>query len=288
MAAKTTQKERIMGIVIVLLCIVTALLDFIDITYATDKTCNRLLQSLMPPLVGSIAVILLVIRSGSKIFGKPQCLWAMIPCLIIAIDNFPFASYFGEQLKPLVNTEPIHFVLFALNCIFVGLFEEIIFRGIFFALLAGTFTNDRKGFLKTYVISSLIFGGVHLFNVFFGAGIGPTLLQAGYTVLTGGLFAFAFIKTKNILFAAFTHAVYNFAGLLFTAEQGLGAGSAIFYLPNVIVMAAVSILVGTFVLYKVWTYPEEERVELYGRLGFGVKGKPKGVKMGENEANQAP
>ena len=31
-------------------------------------------------------------------------------------------------------------------------------------------------------------------------------------------------------------------------------------------MAVVSIVVGIFVLYKVWTYSEEERKELYIRL----------------------
>ena len=283
MASKTTPKERILGILIIFLCIATALFDFIDITYSTDEVCNRLLNSLMPPFIGSIAVIMLVIRSGAKIFGKPQFLWVMIPCLIIAIDNFPFASYFSGKMQPLVHTKPIHYVLFALNCIFVGLFEEVIFRGIAFSLLAGCFTKDRNGFLKTYVLSSLIFGAVHLLNVFFGAGIGPTLLQTGYTVLTGGLFAFAFIKTKNILFSALTHAVYNFAGLLFTAEQGLGVGSAIFYLPNVLVMATVSLLVGSFILYKVWTYPEDERRELYENLGFGVDNSSKNENNPEKE-----
>ena len=271
MAIKHDWKDKIVTISILLLCVATGLLDFIEITYAKDAATNRLLQSLMPPLVGSIAVILLIIRGGAKIFGKPQNLWAMIPCLLIAVDNFPFASYIGNQMQPLVYTQPIHFLLFLLNCIFVGVFEEIIFRGIFFALIAGCFSSDRKGFLKTYVISSVLFGAVHLLNVFFGGSIGATLLQAGYTVLTGGLFAFAFIKTKNILFAALTHGVYNFCGVLFTAEQGLGNGSVVFYLPNVIVMAVVSILIGAFVIYKVWTYPETERVELYSRLGFGVK-----------------
>ena len=50
----------------------------------------------------------------------------------------------------------------------------------------------------------------------------------------------------------------------------LGSG-VIFDTPTVILMAVVGISVGIFVLYSVWRYPEEERIELYKRLGFGIK-----------------
>jgi membrane protease YdiL (CAAX protease family) len=143
----------------------------------------------------------------------------------------------------------------------IGFFEEIIFRGIIFNLLATTFSKDRKGFLKTYIVSSILFGVAHLFNGF-SVGI---ILQVGYTILTGGLFAFCLIKTKNILCCALVHGVYNFCGLLFDV-QGLGNG-VIFDIGTVWTMLIVSILVGIFVLYKVWTYSEEERLELYARLG---------------------
>ena len=54
------------------------------------------------------------------------------------------------------------------------------------------------------------------------------------------------------------------------SESGLGTG-AILDTPTVIMMTAVCVTVGAFILYKVWTYPERERIELYSRLGFGVK-----------------
>lgn len=270
MRKKVDWKERISFIFLLLLCAATAILEVIDIEYCTDEIYNRLIGNTVPLIVGTVAVTLLILRGGGKIFGKPSKLWAMIPCLIIAVDNFPFLSYFAGKME-LIHTQPLHFILFGLNCLFVGLFEELIFRGIFFAALAGLFSKDRKGFLKTYILSSVIFGGMHIFNLFAGADPLATLLQVGYSVLTGGLFAFALIKTKNILFPAITHAVYNFGGLLFTAEQGLGAGSVVFYLPTVIMMAIVSVIVGGFVLYKVLTYTEEERIQLYKRLGFGVQ-----------------
>jgi membrane protease YdiL (CAAX protease family) len=144
-----------------------------------------------------------------------------------------------------------------------AIFEEIIFRGIVFSVLADRFSKNKKGFLKTYVISSVIFGLAHLFNGFsFG-----TVLQVGYTVLTGGLFAFCLIMTKNILCCALVHGIYNFCGLLFDHVQGLGNG-VVFDLGTVITMAVISVVVGIFVLYKVYHYPDEERKDLYARLGI--------------------
>jgi membrane protease YdiL (CAAX protease family) len=165
-----------------------------------------------------------------------------------------------------VRTEWIDVFLFALYCIAIGLFEEIVFRGILFSVLAGYFSSDKKGLWKTFVISSVIFGGAHLFNLFYGAGLGGTLLQALYTTLTGSLFAFAFIKTKNILVPAIIHGVYNFCGLLLS-EQGLGAG-AVLDLGTGITMAIVGVVIGVFVLYSMYKHPEQERVELYRRLNI--------------------
>lgn len=73
-----------------------------------------------------------------------------------------------------------------------------------------------------------------------------------------------------MLFCAITHAIYNFCGLLFTSTVGLGSGSVIDP-PTGIMMAVIAVIVGVFVLYQVFTYSEVERVDLYQRLGFGVK-----------------
>ncbi len=256
--------------VILVCCALTAVFDFVKIPFTGAGIYDRLLGKILSQGFGSVAVILLLLRGGSKLFGKPTKLWALIPCLIIAIDNFPFAAYFADKME-LTHTNVSHFLLFGSYCLLVGLFEEIIFRGIVFAVLANRFKKTKKGFLLTYLLSSALFGATHLLNLFAGAGVGPTLLQVGYSTLTGGLFAFALIKTKNVLIPAFIHALYNFCGLLFTSTVGLGTGSVLDF-PTAMTMLAVCVPVGLFVVYKVWKYPETERIELYSRLGFGVNG----------------
>ena len=259
-AMRKSLKANIILVIILVLCAFTAVLEFIDIQYSENVLYNRFIAKMVQQTCGSAAGILILQRLNIKLFRKPQNWLYLIPCFIIAIDNFQFSAYFNGQME-LIHTKPIAFILFFGYCISIGLFEEVVFRGIIFSIIAGYCTKDKKGFLKTYIISSVVFGLAHLFNGFsFG-----TILQVGYTILTGGLFAFCLIKTKNILCCALVHGVYNFCGLLFDARQGLGAG-VVFDVGTVITMAVVSVVIGVFVLYKVWNYSEEERKELYACL----------------------
>lgn len=261
-AAKQKTKNIIQIICIAVLCVASIVLEFIKFSYLEDGLRNSLLSKLIQQLCGAGAAILIMLRLNMKLFSRPQKCLFLIPCFIIAVDNFQFYAFFQGKME-LINTHPLDFLLFIGYCLSVGLFEECIFRGVVFSLLADWLPKNKKGFLWTYVLSSVIFGLAHLLNGFSLA----TLLQVGYTILTGGLFAFCLIKTKNIICCAAVHAVYNFCGLLFGTESNLGLGAGVVLdLGTAITMLIVSVLVGAFVLYKVFTYTEEERLELYQRL----------------------
>lgn len=267
--AQKTLRNIIEVAVILLFCGLTLLFDYVKIDYVNHELRNKYISKIIQQGCGAIAGILLMIRLNIRLFGKPQHFLFMIPCLIIAIDNFQFSSYFNGRFE-LVHGEPLDIILFALYCLSVGLFEECIFRGIIFSVLAGVFSRDRKGFLLTYVASSVVFGLAHIFN--------GNILQVGYTILTGGLFAFALMKTKNIFCAAFVHALYNFGGLFFeTADRfGLGNGGGSYGMIDTgtaITMLIVCLTVGAFVLYWVWKYSEEEQRDLYKKLGVPMKKK---------------
>ena len=251
--------------VILLLCGLTLALDYLKINYVEHELRNKYLSKIIQQGCGGIAAILLMRRLNIRLFGKPQHMLYMIPCLLIAIDNFQFSSYFQGNMQ-LVHNELMDFLLFALYCLSVGLFEECIFRGVIFAVVAGLFSKDKKGLWLTYITSSVVFGIAHIFN--------GSILQVGYTILTGGLFAFALMKTKNIFCCAFVHALYNFGGLLFeTAERfGLGNG-VVFDMGTVITMLVVCLTLGAFVLYSVFKYSAEEQKELYAKLGVSMKQK---------------
>ena len=257
-------KNVLMIASIAALCIATILLDVLSIQYVADEFMNRMIGKTLQQSCGIGAAVLLMRKTDIKLFSKPQNLLYLIPCLIIAVDNFPFWSYFSGNMH-LVRSETLDFILFGTYCLSVGLFEECIFRGIVFAVLASRLAKDRKGFIQTYIISSFIFGVAHLMNGFSPA----TLLQVCYTTLTGGLFAFALIKTKNIFCCGAIHAIYNFCGLLLS-EQGMGSG-IVFDVGTTVMMAIISIVVGGFVLKQVFNTPENEIKDLYARIGVRIK-----------------
>lgn len=266
-------------VVIAVFCAVSVVLDFVEISYLKDELRNAMLSKIVQQACGSVAGILLLRRLGLRLFGKPFTPWHwffVIPCLIVAIDNFQFSAFFHrENLGGAMYFERNgvwDFVLFAGYCLFVGLFEECIFRGVLFSVLASLFPNNKKGFLLTFVCSSVLFGLAHVLN-----GIS---LQVLYTVLTGGLFAFCLIKTHNIFVCAIVHAVYNFCGMLLekfnpqTGVIGLGSGVA-FDLGTVVSMLVVGLTIGIFVVVMVLIYPEKERVALYQKLSVKEKTKSK-------------
>ncbi len=245
--------------VILVLCAVTLALDYVEISLLDDKFRDTMLRKCLQQTCGAVAAILLMRYLQICLFGRIRNALYLLPCLLVAVNNMQWSALFSGEMQ-MVRNSFWDILLFGLSSFAVGLFEELIFRGVLFSVLAGLFSNDKKGFLLTYVVSSVVFGLSHLFNGFSLA----TVLQVGYTTLTGGLFAFCLLKTKNIFCPALVHGVYNFCGTFFAVE-GLGAG-VVFDLGTVLSMAIIGVFVGIFVLYKVWTYPANEREELYRLL----------------------
>lgn len=252
---------------ILILCVATLLLDFFKISYSKNELHNKYIAKIVQQGIGVFAALLLLKRLNVKIFGMPQQGLYLILGLIVAIDNFQWSSFLNGNME-LINNKPLDFLLFGGYCLSVGLFEECIFRGVIFSLLAGQFSKDKSGLWKTYIVSSLIFAAAHLMN---GLSFG-TILQVGYTFLTGGLFGFILMKTKNVFCCGFIHALYNFGGLLFETSENMGLGTGvIFDLGTVLTMFVISVIAGIFVLYSVKKYTEEEQLELYEKLGISIK-----------------
>ena len=250
---------------VVVLYVLTIIFEFCPIVYSSDPVVNRFLCSLIPPALGTIAVYLTIVLSGVKLFSAPKNLLYFLPCLLVALNNFPLFSYLNGNME-IVHNRLLDVLLFIGYCLAVGFFEEGIFRGLLFPAFAACFRCDKKGLWLSYLITSISFGIIHLLNLFSGAGVGQTLLQVGYSILTGGLFTFVLLKTKNLFLCAITHSLYNFCGLIF-AENGLGNG-VVFDAPTTICMAVVAVIVGGFVLISIAKYSQEEQIELYQKCGI--------------------
>lgn len=265
---KSQPNEYVFWGIIAVLCLITLVFSLVPIQCFEESWRNKWLMGILQQVFGVAAVILLAKKFEIRLFGRPERLLYVLPCILIAVNNFPFYAYFSGKMQ-LSTSNPLDFLLFTLHCISVGLFEECVFRGMLFYIIASYFPKNKKGVIQTVVVSSLLFGAAHLINLFAGANVGATLLQVGYTVLTGGLFAFTFIQTKNVLIPAFVHATYNFCGLLFEIPQrgGLGTG-VVFDMGTIILMAFVCVIIGAIIVYNLIKYPENERKTLYKRLSI--------------------
>lgn len=197
--------------------------------------------------LGGIACLLFVFTySSSKILSFKISLKAMtvfLPCMLIAINNFPFITFFSGEAY--IDAKPLKIALYALACIGVGFFEEIAFRGCIFTAILQRCKRKASSVFWAIVLSSLIFGIVHLVNLFAGASFASVILQVGYSFLIGGMCSVILIKTANIWYCVILHAVYNFAG----GVVPTCGGGVIWNAPTIILTAAVSVAVAAYVIY---------------------------------------
>lgn len=112
---------------------------------------------------------------------------------------------------------------------FVGLLEEIIFRGLLFKGMC-------KGNVKTAVIvSSLTFGVGHAVNLLLGAPLLSTLLQLVYAAAVGFCYTAIFLACGSLLPCILSHALVNSLSV-FTVQPDVGTEVAIALVVTVIAL----------------------------------------------------
>lgn len=95
-------------------------------------------------------------------------------------------------------------ILFLLANVTIGLFEEIIFRGLIF----NSFLKNNS-LIKASIISSCIFGVIHLLNLIHTNDYIGTFAQVIYATFLGVLFSAIYYKTKNLWSVVFLHSILN-------------------------------------------------------------------------------
>ena len=119
-------------------------------------------------------------------------------------------------------------------CFVAGVFEELVFRGYLFGQL---FRNCRWGFLSATLISSLIFGLLHLYQ---GHDIISTLLAVLVTGAGGIMFSWMYVEWNYRLWIPISlHAFMDVAWIMFpVGEEGYGAaGNVITNIGRIITVA---------------------------------------------------
>ena len=106
-------------------------------------------------------------------------------------------------------------IILSLNAL-VGLSEEVLFRGIVFGAL-----RQKHRLITAIVVSSAVFGLLHLANLGSGQPLATTMYQVVNAALLGGLFCALLLQTNSIWPPIVLHMVWNSYVMVgfYTAER---------------------------------------------------------------------
>ena len=101
-----------------------------------------------------------------------------------------------------------------LHMIGIGVREEVIFRGIVGNTLSLKYATDKKGLWFAVIVSALLFGGVHMNNIFHGVKLMGLMAQVVSACGAGLLFAAIYLRGGNLWVLMLIHALVDAGALL--------------------------------------------------------------------------
>ena len=182
-----------------------------------DKELKGGIDMTVTRALGGIVFLTILTYLGYRVLNpvkRPfaRALLFTLPALAVAVNNlpiYPIASGMAKVTAPLWQV-----LLLALECLMVGLFEEVCFRGVIFLGFLEKRRATKKGQFLAIIYSSAVFGVVHLLNIFLGSSPVAVLMQIGYSFLIGAMCAVVLMKTANIWLCTIVHATFNFCGAI--------------------------------------------------------------------------
>ena len=183
--------------------------------YLDEKTLYLVSMTLTRFIGGAIFLAMLinlgyrVLNPVKKPFFKPLLL--CLPAFVVAINNFPFSQVIKGEAQ--IDAPAWRIVLLMIECLAVAFFEETAFRGVVFLGLVKRRPQSKTWMLWTIVISSVIFGLIHLVNLYYSDPL-SVLMQIGYSALIGAMCSVVLIKTQNLWICILLHGVFNFGGAI--------------------------------------------------------------------------
>ena len=118
-----------------------------------------------------------------------------LPMIIIALGNLRYGIHINN------SWEQIAYI--SLEALGVGFAEEILFRSFLMKAII------NKSATAAIIISSTVFGIIHIFNLLYGADTIATLAQVVYATALGLMFSMFFYKTNNIVPCVICHSLIN-------------------------------------------------------------------------------
>ena len=109
-----------------------------------------------------------------------------------------------------------------------GIGEELCFRGLFLGTLMRQWKDDHKKVIFAVLLSSVVFGALHLTNISSGAVVFVSVMQSLSAAFIGVAFAAVYIRSGNLLVPMFFHVLTDimaFATNTKVSEGGVVTGT---------------------------------------------------------------
>ncbi len=193
----------------------------------TDGSLSFLYSALVE---GATAVLVLAAAwflHHRALLWRKGCAWgkgfisAIFPLILIAvIAATSFAGNWGHSRNP-----PWAIAWFVVYMASIGVLEETTFRGVIAETLLFNFGTDGRAVWKAALLSSLMFGLVHLQNMM-AADAASTVLQVIFAFCFGMLLVSVYFRTGNLWIPILLHAAWDFAALVPVGIYGVGSMTA--------------------------------------------------------------
>lgn len=156
----------------------------------------------------SVIIFTLWFRPDFKgILGVRGFLWGIVVML-----PFLIADYVGAVID--LHTFGFGNVLVAfLSALSPGFTEEVAFRGLGIANYMRTIKSEKQ-IKQIFWLSTLLFAGIHITNIFSAGNTVAGIFQVLYCVGVGAIFGAVYLRTANLWVVMIAHFTLDFAGLV--------------------------------------------------------------------------
>ncbi len=179
-----------------------------------------------------------------------RALWLGWPLLLFTLINI-------DEGIVIDFSKPVLIALHLLTALSTGWVEEVLFRGVVVTAFLQKWGKSRQGICLAVLVSSILFGAVHLLN--FIQGRKPllnTAIQITFAIFFGVMFSTCLLRNRSILPVILLHAAVDWAGTL--REVAVGGGLRVKVPPMTLDNALLSLLItlplffyGIYILRKV-------------------------------------
>lgn len=121
-----------------------------------------------------------------------------------------------------------HHITYLFSCLLVGIFEELFFRVYLFKKVFNTISKSQSNrktiYLRSILITSLLFGLAHLFNFYKSeATVVAVISQVVFAFIIGIFFQALYIRVQNLVLIAGLHGLVNYFGMYKTKLLGISS-----------------------------------------------------------------